>query len=73
MITSILSALVTPAALATAPMNIPTIENKYDWEKQATTMHIGKGGQTPQNWMSMQGTQSFVGTTWTVDDVNQWD
>jgi hypothetical protein len=70
MIESLLAALVTPAALATAPMNEPAPETAYDWKSQkSVTLSVGDE-RFRQNMGTFRGTQSFVNGTLVIDDWN---
>ena len=67
----IIPTLLTPMMLATSPPAIPAAEHTYDWQNQRTVMIVGGKTIDPVNYGSMNGSNSYVGTTLTVDDWRQ--
>ena len=67
MIEVIASLLLTPAAIATPPPNVPAVVQTYDWKTQCSAGFEANG---PSG--SVRGSQSFVGSPpvlW-IDDFN---
>jgi hypothetical protein len=59
MITAIIAGLITPASLATAPMNIPAVETKYDWGRQ-TSVSSSAGVPRPMQSGTFMATTSLA-------------
>jgi len=67
----IIPTLLTPAMLAMSAPAMPATEHTYDWQNQRTVMMVGGKHMEPVNYGSMNGSNSYVGGTLTVDDWRQ--
>ena len=67
----IIPTLLAPAMLAMSPPNQPVPQHTYDWQAQRTVMSIGGKQISPYSSGSWRGSQSYVGSTLTIDDLNQ--
>jgi hypothetical protein len=67
MITTLASALLTPASLAVVPPQLPASQPEpYSHVSQARKSDFDCGQST------MQGTSSYVGSSVVIDDINNW-
>lgn len=66
----IIPTLLTPAMLAISPPNTPAPQHTYDWAAQRTVMSIDGEILDPINAGSLRGTQSYVTSSFTIDDWN---
>jgi len=67
----IIPTLLTPAMLAMSPMAMPATQHTYDWQTQRTVMTVDGKFISPDNAGTMNGSNSYVGGTMTVDDWRQ--
>ena len=66
--------LMTPANVATDVSQLPSLaQPDYDWQIQKAVLQVGTEIKAPQKMASVNGTQSYVGQTLTIDDWRTWD
>lgn len=67
----VIPTLLTPAMLALNPPNTPAPQHLYDWSSQRTVVSVAGTAIDRQNAGTLNGTRSYVGSSFTIDDWNQ--